>query len=200
MMYRFPRNKERYSLAEARSLVKRAFAAAAELRGDCDVLPPVSADGASECPSAENLHFQKDKSAGFVRKDLAELKEYAASATNLARICRNKLDELAEQRSRLHHDGPQKHFLDAENTLRAEMEQHEQMSRNLQEAIVEVEATLQEARSRRFPGREPRGPYGELANPERAKPQEWEDIRKNRAQEAVKRVSQMAKRADAENG
>ena len=63
-----------------------------------------------------------------------------------------------------------------------------------------MEATLQEAQSQPFPGREPRGPYGELANLERAKPQEWEDIRKNRAQEAVKRVSQMAKRANAENG
>lgn len=198
-MYRFPRNSEPYSLEEAGSLVKRAYAAAAELRRDCDILPRVSADGSSECPFAEDLYFRKEQSARFVREDLKELKQFAAMAASIARSGREKLSELSEQRSHLHHEGPQKHFIEAEDTLQDRMRQHERMSRDLQEAITEVEATLRESDARRFPGREPRGPYGQLADPTRAKPQEWEDIKQNRAQEAIKRIEQLAATADAKN-
>jgi hypothetical protein len=199
-MYRHYQPKERYSLEEARRLISRAFESAAELRRDCDGLPPMTEDGSSPCPFAEQLFYQKDKSAKFVREDLAELRRYQGDAASLARICEHKWQELSQKRSQLNYEAPAVHMRDAEEQLHKEMQQHRQMCTSLKEAISEVEATLREAERRQFPGRKPRGPYGEVVDPQKPAPRLLEEVRKEGVQWAVDRAKHLSRGLDSETG
>lgn len=196
MIYRHLHNDPEYGLSEARKLVRQAYEGAAELRRDCDMLPTIDADGGSDCPFAEDLFYQKEKTAQFVRDDLRLLKGFLQSAGGHLETCKAKLADLERQRADLHHQSPQDCILRAETELRTQMRRHEQARRDLLEVIAEVEATLGESDACRFPGREPRGPFGRTIRREPPKPRPIEEFRRNNAENEIKRVRRIAARAD----
>lgn len=198
-MYRHYQNKERYTLVEAQRLLEQAFASAAELRRDCDRLPTVTPEGSSDCPFAEDVYYQKEETARFVRNDLEELKRYERDAAGLASLCWKKLDDLAQERARLNSEAPAGHVLEAEASLQNEVQQHHSMRKDLKEAILEVEATLREAEARRFPGREPRGPYGAVVRREKPKARPLEELRSEGVQDTLDNVRRISRKADADN-
>jgi len=197
-MYRLYQPKERYSLAEAERLVSQAIESAAELRHDCDRLPPVTADGGSECPFAEQLFYQKDKTARFVQDDLKALRRFEADAASLARICEHQVAELHQKQSQLHSEEPSIHMRQAGVHLQNELQQHRQMRKNIREAITEVEATLREAERHQFPGRKPRGPYGELVDPPKPALRAVEEVRKEGVKAAIEQVKHLSRGLDSE--
>ena len=196
MIYRHLHNDPEYGLSEARKLVRRAYEAATELRRDRDTLPAMDADGGSDCPFAEDLFYRKEKTAQFVRDDLRLLKGFLQSAAAHLQTCDAKLADLQRQRADLHHQSPQDWILKAETELQAQMRQHEQARRDLLAAIAEVEATLRESDARRFPGREPRGPFGQVVRRRPPKPRPFDELIEDNAKNEIERVKRIAARAD----
>lgn len=187
-MYRHYRPPATYSLAEARRAIRQAMEATAELRRDADTLPPVRADGSTECPCAETLFFKKERTAQFVRDDLQELQRFLESCTTHIRIAQNKIHDLAYQREALHGDAAQDQFAKAELLLGNEMRSHQQLRRDLRDSIAEVEATLREAGLKQCPDGEPRGPFGQRIYSEPQVPQSLAELTKNNAKEQVDRI------------
>lgn len=187
-MYRYSQPLARYSAAEARALIKRALVSAAELRRDTDTLPRVNADGSSECPFSENLFYRKERTAQFVRDDLRQLRDFLTSCTNHIAIGQNKIHELAHEREALNGKAAQDCFAKAELHWQAQLQNDQQVRRDLIDTIAEVEATLREAGARQFPGGDPRGPFGKRLYSEPRMPQPIEDLTTNRAKQAIENL------------
>ena len=192
-MYRHHRSPARYSLAEARAVIRRSMTAAAELRRDADILPRINPDGSSDCPFAEELYYRKEKTVQFVRDDLREMRGFLESSVNHIGIAQNKIHELAYEREQLNGEKAQDRFAEAELKLAAEMRRHQEIRRDLMDAIAEVEATLREAGSKQFPGGSPRGPYGKPLYSEPRIPQPMEKLTANNAKAEIERLLRPSK-------
>jgi hypothetical protein len=187
-MYRHYQSPAVYSVAEARALIQRALASAAELRRDTDTLPRVNPDGSSECPFAEDLFYRKERTAQFVRDDLRQLRDFLTSCTNHIAIGQNKIHELAHEREALNGRAAQDWFAEAELRWQAQLRNDQQVRRDLIDTIAEIEATLREAGARQFPGGDPRGPFGKRLYSEPHLPQPIEDLTRDRAKQAIENL------------
>ena len=174
-------------------LITGALEAAAELRKDFDMLPDTGADGSSECPFAEEMFYSKEKTAQFVRDDLDSLRDDLKFTTDQIAKLERKTDELAHERERLHGEQAQDKFAEAELKLLAHMRDLQHRRRDLLEAIAELEATLREAGSRKFPGGDPRGPFGRRVHSEPQVPRPLEEITRGNAKDEIDRIRRMAK-------
>ncbi|MCO6438483.1 MAG: hypothetical protein J5J06_15440 [Phycisphaerae bacterium] len=174
-------------------LITRALEGAAELRKDFDMLPETDSDGNSECPDAEGMFYRKERTAQFVRDDLDSLKRDLKFTNDQIAERERKVDELAHERDRLHGDQAQDKFAEAELKLLAHIRDLQHRRRDLLDAIAELEATLREAGSRKFPGGDPRGPFGQRVHSEPQVPRPLEEITRGNAQEEVDRIRRMAK-------
>lgn len=192
-MYRHYQNPMRYSLSNARWLIDRSMAAAAELRRDGDMLPRVEPDGNTACPHAEDLYYKKEKAAQFVNDDLGELQRFLVSCTATISLLQHKSHEVAGQREGLHSDGAKDYFANAERKLAEELRDHQQMRSDLRLAITEVQATLREAGTKQFPGGNPRGPFGERVHSDPRVPQTMETLTKDNAKDTIRRLLRSTK-------
>lgn len=174
-------------------LVTRALEGAAELRKDFDMLPHTGVDGSSECPNAEEMYYRKEKTAQFVRDDLDSLKDELKLTVDRIAELERKVDELAHEREQLHGDQAQDKFAEAELKLLAHIRDLQHRRQDLLGAIAELEATLREAGSRKFPGGDPHGQFGERVHSEPQVPRPLEEITRGNAKDEVDRIRHMAK-------
>ena len=174
-------------------LIRRALQGAEELRKDFDTLPDTGADGSSECPSAEEMFYRKEKTAQFVRDDLDSLRnELKFTIDRIAEVER-KIDDLAHEREQLHGEEAQDKFAEAELQLLTYIRDLQHRRRDLLDAIAELEATLREAGSRKFPGGDPRGAFGQHVHSEPQVPRPLEEITRGNAKDEIDRIGRIAK-------
>ena len=192
-MYRFPNNGWTYSIGSARELIRQAYASAAELRKDFDKLPNTAPDGSSQCPFSEELFFRKERTTQFVRDDLQELRKFLKESTERIAKLENRRYEHAHEREALNGKEAQDRFADAEWVLLAQIRDHQSVRKELLEAIAELEATVREAGSRRFPGGDPRGHFGEPVHSEPQRPRPLDEITRDNARDEIERVKRITK-------
>ena len=169
-------------------IVDEAMQAAAELRKDIDMLPNVAGDGTTDCPFAEELYYRKERTAAFVRDDLRDLKRALQGTNEAIASLENKGDGLADQREALHGGAAQDRFAAAETSLRSRVTDLQRERQELLEAIAELEATLREADARKYPGGDPRGPFGKTVYSQPQVRRPIEEIAKGNAKEAIERI------------
>lgn len=110
-----------------------------------DILPPVSHDGSSECPYAEQIYRQAYEQEYFVRKAMEQLVDLANAAPEAIRKCQEALSEIDE-------DDQNAQF--KRRNAELELNRHNRMVTALAQKQSQLRGALSDAKAKRYPGME----------------------------------------------
>ena len=115
--------------------------------------PKVNEDGHSECRSAEQLYADKEEIQSTVQAQYKQLHEYLKAVDDEIKRCKNNLVVISANEEKINLDEVRKHYSDAEVKLAAQYKRYIRMRDDIQRTIKLVDKAIQEAASKRFPGK-----------------------------------------------
>jgi len=144
------------TIKEIESIIGCAVLDAQKLQQSSGSLPNVDQEGDSECPFAEQLYAKHEELRKKVQRHLAKLHECLAVVDDQIREYGHDLAVVSAHKDRLNRDRPRDHFSEAEAELASLYKRCLQVRVRVEEAIRFVDEVLQQAATKRFPGRLPR--------------------------------------------
>ncbi len=148
--------EQQLTIKEIESIVAGAVSDAQELQQSSGSLPNVDQEGNSECPFAEQLYAKHEELRKKVQRRLAELHECLAAIDEQITKYGHDLAVVSANKDRLNRDRPRAHFSEAEAELAGLYKRCLQVRDRVEQAILFVDEVLQQAATKRFPGRIPR--------------------------------------------
>jgi uncharacterized protein YdhG (YjbR/CyaY superfamily) len=150
-----PDKERRFTIEQIESIVAGAVSEAKALQQSSGSLPEVDQEGHSECPFAEDLYAKHEELRDKVQKRLAELNDCLTFVAERITKVGNDLVVVSTHEDRLNRDRPRAHFSEAEAQLAALYKRYLQLQERIKQAIQFVNDVLQEASTKRFPGKIP---------------------------------------------
>jgi len=149
-------DKQAITIKEIESIIGVAVMDAQKLQQSTGSLPNVDQEGNSECPFAEQLYAKHEELRKKVQWHLAKLHDCLAVVDDQIRKYGHDLAVVSAHKDRLNRDRPRDHFSEAEVQLATLYKRCLQVRGQVEEAIRFVDEVLQQAATKRFPGRLPR--------------------------------------------
>lgn len=148
--------EQRVNIEQVGQFLKAAKSKAEELSECTHSLPPIDADGSSECDSAEELYAKHEELRTELQGLLAQAHEYLTAVEDEITKLGHDLAVISAHEDRLHRDAPRAHFSEAEARVAALYNRYRKLKGQIVETIKYVDQALQEASTKRFPGGIPR--------------------------------------------
>ncbi|MHC4116586.1 MAG: hypothetical protein ACYSWO_03655 [Planctomycetota bacterium] len=150
-----PDKEQPVTVEQIEGIVTEAVSDAKALQQSSGSLPKVDQDGHSECPFAEELYAKHEELRKKVQKRLPQLHECLTVVAEQITKYGNDLVVVSTHQDRLNRDRPRAHFSEAEAQLAALYKRYLQLQDRVEQAIHFVNDVLQEASTKRFPGKIP---------------------------------------------
>ena len=148
--------EERVNIGRAEQFLASAKSVAEAVDRSTHSLPRVNEDGSSDCGFAEELYARHEELHSKLQGLLGQAHEYLTAVEEEITKLAHDLTVLSTQQDRLHRDAPRSHFSEAEAAVAALYNRYQQLRDQIVETIQYLDQVLQEASTKRFPGRIPR--------------------------------------------
>lgn len=129
----------------------------AKLQSAATSLPEVAPDGSSECPFAGELYAQKEELERRLLGAVASLRRHLEAVEEELQRCKEKLKVISQDKSQLAFDEAIDQYAQAEQKLRDKCTSLSEDRRALLDAIGRAVAALAASRSKKYPGKKPKG-------------------------------------------
>jgi hypothetical protein len=149
-------DKQPITIKQIEDTVAQAVSDAQQLQRSTGSLPRVDQNGNSECPFAEQLYAKHEELRKKVQQRLAELHECLLAIDEQITGYGHDLAVVSSQKDRLNRDRPRAHFSEAEANLAGLYKRCLQVRDRIEQAILFLDEVLQQAATKRLPGRMPR--------------------------------------------
>ena len=121
-----------------------------------NVLPTVDEEGNSECPFAEDLYAAKEEAVTKVSEELNKASHYIGLLDQEVARLHGNLARISADASSLNSAEAKERYLYAKRSLEQHIEKNLKQREELMDLISKAEKLLGLARSKKFPGKEPR--------------------------------------------
>lgn len=148
--------QEQLNIGQVEQFLALAGSKAQSLERSTGSLPPVDADGNSDCGFAEEWYAEHEALRTELQDILVQAHEYLTALEGEITKLAHDLAVLSAQEDRLHRDGPRAHFSEAEAKVADLYKCCRKLRHQLIDMIKYIDQLLQRASTKRFPGGIPR--------------------------------------------
>ena len=120
------------------------------------ILPRVDEDGSSECPFAEDLYAQKEEAEQELINGIRVLEGFLPVLEREIARCRNNLNRIRADASGLNRQEAKNGYSQAENQQKYQYQKFVEDRKNVLFVLKKANLVLEIARSKKYPGRQPR--------------------------------------------